>query len=144
MIAYSWTGLWPSLLFTTADIAATFSDSEIIKVQEDDKKASDSLWFYEGSVCTECYYDVDSVISTIRTLDISTLFQCNDIVTLVNHPVFIKDMPMNFLCIGESGWRLFVKASQKRKDELSENGPLIKPHKSAYVFSRSNCTINLY
>jgi len=53
-------------------------------------------------------------------------------------------MPMNFLCIGESGWRLFVKASQKRKDELSENGPLIKPHKSAYVFSRSNCTINLY
>ena len=72
------------IYFTTADIATTFSDSEIIKVQEDDKKASDSLWFYEGSVCIERYYDVDSVISTIRMLDISTLFQCNEYCTITS------------------------------------------------------------
>jgi len=69
-------------------------------------------------------------------------------ITPLNHPVLVKDIPFGFLCIGELGRHFFVNVSQNRKvklcNELGKDGFLIRPRRSPHTFCKGKCTVNFY
>jgi len=66
-------------------MAITFPDNQMIK--------DDYLFSFKDCVSKEYYYDMGSVISTIMCTDLTDIFSSHDTIILVNHPLFVKDVP---------------------------------------------------
>lgn len=133
------------------ELLAAMTSDEDIEENEDGKcpvsnnedeegSENDDNWFVEQQ------HDVDSIALTVTTTELFQ-FLAIQLVSLVNHPVLVKDAYQR-VCIAEFGYRLFVNISTCQKqalcDEINKYGITIKPHTSSLAFITGRCTIGLY
>ena len=76
--------------------------------------------------------DVNSIVLPIFTQDL-LLFTSVQMISLLNYPVFVKDL-RGAICIAEFSWRIFVLLSSILKVRLCraiiEQGVVVTPHQS--------------
>ena len=97
---------------------------------------------------TVCAADLDSCIVPMKTSELETLFPSLQMATLVNHPVFIKDLK-DVICVAEFGYKLFItrinlKTKAKIARRLYDLGVTVNTHKSPNVLMTSRMTIGLH
>ena len=80
------------------------------ETDDEDVSEEDENWYEEQN------HDVDSVVIPVNTTELFN-FPAMQLVTLVNHPVLVKDAHHQ-LCIAHFGYRLFVDVTEDQKRAL--------------------------
>ena len=104
---------------------------------EEDEESSeyDENWYEEQN------HDIDSVAIPVNTTELFN-FPAMQLVTLLNHPVLVKDAHHQ-LCIAHFGYRVYfinVNEDQKRAlyTAISTTSVIVKPHPSSFGIKKIN------
>ena len=90
---------------------------------------------------------MDSVIQPLLTTELMEVFPSHQMVSLVNHPVFVKGLN-NVVCICEFGWRIFGNITKQQKilfcRSLYNLGITAIPHQCRLILTKGQLTVGLH